>query len=161
MRRRTNFGTGVLAAGIALCAQAMVGQSVASVTGAGAAVFSSAASLNAVTLTDLRFGMGVYVAAGGGASGDFESTLFGTSTLGQARTITVEGKPTSGSGQFGGSTSLSGFCTLNMGDGTPTQSGVPFALRVVSVDGKDGLTLTLGGANLPVANLNAGKITVR
>jgi hypothetical protein len=133
---------------------------VASVTGAGGAVFAGNASFNTVSLTGLKFGMGVFI-AGGGASGDFESTLLGTSTAGQPQTITVVGKPTSGSGSAGSSTSLSGLCTVNMGDGTPAQSGVPFALTVISVNGQGSLTLTLGGTNLPVANLNAGTITVR
>jgi len=160
MSRRRIFGTAILAAAIALCAHPVVAQSVASVTGAGGALFARKATFNAVSLTGLKFGMGVFI-AGGGASGDFESTLLGTSTSGQPQTITVAGKPTSGSGQLGGSTSLSGLCTVNMGDGTPTQSGVPFALTVVSGNGKGSLTLTLGGTNLPVANLNAGTITVR
>jgi hypothetical protein len=34
-------------------------------------------------------------------------------------------------------------------------------LTVISVNGQGSLTLTLGGTNLPVANLNAGTITVR
>jgi hypothetical protein len=160
MSRKTFLGTALLAAALALCAQPLVAQSVSSVTGAGAATFSSAASLNTVMLRDLKFGLGALL-AGGTATGDFESTLYGTSTSGQPQTITVLGKPTSGSGTVGSPTSLSGLCTLNMGDGTPTQSGVPFTLVLVSSDGRGSLTLTLGGTTLPAANMTAGSLTIR
>jgi hypothetical protein len=160
MSRRRIFGIAILAAAIASWASPALAQSVTSVTGAGGAIFSSSASFSTVTLTSLKFGMGVLIASGG-ASGDFESTLFGTSTGGQPQTITVLGKPTSGSGSVGSPTNISGLCIVNMGDGTAPQTGVPFALTVVSSDGKGSLTLTLGSTILPVAAVNAGSITVR
>jgi hypothetical protein len=160
MSTRKIFRIAILAAAIAFSARAVVAQSVTSVTGAGGAAFSSSASFNTVTVRSLKFGMGVLI-TGGGASGDFESTLLGTSATGQPQTITVLGKPVSGSGSVGSPTNISGLCIVNMGDGTPPQTGVPFALTVVSSDGKGSLTLTLGGTNLPVAPVNAGSITVR
>ncbi len=158
MSRRNFFGTAILAAAIALSAQAVLAQSATSVTGAGSALFKSAALFNGVSLTDLKFGMGVPLATDGTAGGDFESTLRGSAS-GQPQTITVEGKPTAGSGRTGGATTFSGTCRVNMGNGTPTQTGVPFTLTVVPT-GKGSLTLTLGGTNLPAANINAGSITV-
>jgi hypothetical protein len=160
MSRRNIFRIAILAGAIAFSARAVTAQNVSSVTGAGGATFASAASFNTVRLMSLKFGMGVLL-AGGGASGDFESTLLGTSATDQPQTITVLGKPVSGSGTVGSATNISGLCIVNMGDGTPPQTGVPFALTVVSSDGRGSLTLTLGGTSLPAAVVNAGSITVR
>ena len=159
MNTRKLFWIATLAAGIALCAQPATAQNATSVTGSGSAVFKSAASFNGVNLTDLKFGMGVPLSTDGTAGGDFETTLRGTAS-GQARTITVEGKPTAGSGRPGSTTTFSGTCRLNMGDGTPIQAGVPFTLTVAPT-GKGSLTLTLAGTNFPVANVNAGSLTVK
>lgn len=161
MTKRWTFGTAILAAAIALCAHPLLAQSVTSVTGAGSAVLTSAASFDGVSLASLKFGMGVALAANGAASGDFQSTLHGTSANGKSQTIAVEGKPTTGSGNAGAPTTFSGTCTVNMGDGTPTQSGVPFTLTVVPSGGKGSLTLTLGATNLPAANVDAGSVTVQ
>jgi hypothetical protein len=160
MNRRTFLGIAILAAALALCAQPLAAQSVTSATGAGAAYLTSAGSFNGVNLTDLKFGLGG-VLSDGAASGDFETTLYGTSVTGEPRTITAVGKPSSGSGQVGSSTTLTGLCTLNMGDGTPTQSGVPFTLLLLTSGGRGSLTLTLGGTTLPAANMTAGSMTVR
>jgi hypothetical protein len=162
MSSRRIFWTAVLAAAIALSAQRAVGaQSPTSVTGAGGSVLASGASYKTVSLTNLKFGMGVFMAAGGTASGDFESTLLGTSAAGQPQTITVVGKPTTGSGKVGSSASLSGLCTVNMGDGTPVQSGVRVALTVASANGKWTLLMTLDSTKLPLATVYAGSVTVK
>ena len=160
MIRGRFFGTAILAAAIVLFAGNAVAQSATSVTGAGAAVLSSGALYQTVSLTDLKFGMGVLLAAGG-ASGDFESTLIGTSTAGVPQTISVVGKPTAGSGSVSGA-NLSGLCSVDMGDGTPAVSGVPFAVTVsLGVDGKWTLLMVLGASNLPSATLTSGSITVK
>ena len=160
MNTRKVLWIAVLAAGIALCAQPATAQSATSVTGAGSAVLGNGATYNGVSLSSLKFGMGVALAAGNSATGDFESTLIGTSG-GQPRTITVTGKPTVGSGKTGGSTTFSGNGTVNMGDGSPALTGVPFALTAVPSGGKGSLTLRLGSTTLPAATINAGSLTVR
>ena len=158
MSKKT-FGTAILAIGVLLCAGTASAQSAASVTGAGAATLKNAITFNGVNLTSLKFGLGAPIAPDGTAAGDFESTLIGTAS-GQPRTITLEGKPTSGSGRVGATTTLTGTCRLNMGDGSPVQVGVPFTLVVVPT-GKGSVTLTVAGTNFPVANLSAGSLTVR
>lgn len=160
MNRGRIFWTVILAVGIALSAQHAVAQSATSVTGAGAAVLPGGALYQTVSLTDLKFGMGVLL-AGGGASGDFESTLMGTSTAGVPQTISVVGKPSAGSGSVSGA-NLSGLCSVDMGDGTPAASGVPFALTVSpGADGKWTMLMVLGSTSLPTATLTSGSITVK
>jgi hypothetical protein len=162
MSRARIFSTAILAAALALSAPRAEAQSESSVTAAGNAVLPSGASFGTVTLKDIKFGIGAFVAASGAATGDVESTLHGTSTKGKTQTITMEGKPTTGSARAGGPGNLAGTCTVDMGDGTPPLSGVPFALTVSSgADGKWTMLLTLGDTHLPPATVNAGSVTVR
>jgi hypothetical protein len=160
MRRGRIFWAAVLAAGIALSAHGA--QSATSVTAAGGGVLASGAPYKTVSLSSLKFGMGFLIAADGSASGDLETTLLGTSGSGQPQTITVVGKPTTGSGKVGSSANLSGLCIVDMGDGTPALSGVPFALTVSKgAGGKWTMLMVLSGTNLPLATVNTGSITVK
>ena len=128
-----------------------------SVTGAGAAKFPSGAVLSGVSLTTMRFGVGVAMAADGTASGDFQGTLLGA----QSRRILVVGKATSATTTLLGVPTISGTCTLDLGDGTAPTS-VPFAITVAKTTGGAwNLTLAVGGTTLPVAPLTSGSVTVQ
>jgi len=160
MSRGRIIWVAILAAGIAVSAQGA--QSASSVTAAGGGVLASGAPYKTVSLASMKFGMGFLLAANGTATGDLESTLLGTSQAGQPQTITVVGKATSGSAEVGGPANLSGTCTVDMGDGSPALSGVPFALTVSKgAGGKWTLLMVLSGTNLPLATVNTGSITVR
>lgn len=160
MSRARVFWASLLAVGIALSAHGA--QDASSVTAAGGGVLASGAPYRSVTLASLKFGMGFLIAANGTASGDLESTLQGTSQAGQPQTITVVGKATAGSANVGGPANLSGTCSVDMGDGTATLSGVPFALTISKgAGGKWTLLMVLSGTNLPLATVNTGSITVR
>ena len=56
--------------------------------------------------------------------------LLGTSLLGAAQNITVEGEVSSGSVAADGSATFSGTATVDMGGGTLPLTGVPFAVAV-------------------------------
>src|SRR5438552_2074256 len=71
-------------------------QTQTSVTGAGAGVFPSGASLVGVSLQALKLGMGLTI-AGGAATGQFQTTLTGVSVLGLEQSIQIEGNATAGS----------------------------------------------------------------
>jgi hypothetical protein len=161
MNRARIFSTAILAAGIALSAHG-ASQSASSVTAAGGGVVANGAPYRTVTLASLRFGMGFFIAANGTATGDLESTFSGTSAVGAPQTITVVGKATAGSAKVGGPANLSGTCSVDMGDGTPVASGVPFALTLAKgAGGKWTLLMVLSGTNLPLGTVNTGSITVR
>jgi len=159
---RGAIGIAILAVAMAvsLLPEPALAQSQTTVTGAGAGTLPAGSSFNGVSLSGLRFGMGVSIASNGTASGDFESTLLGTAA-GQSRTIGVVGKPSSGSVPSAGRATFSGVCVINMGDGTPPLTGVPFtATAVAGVGATESLTLTLGSTNLPTATGSDGRITV-
>jgi hypothetical protein len=125
----------------------------AAVTGAGAAQFASGAVLNGVSLSSMRFGIGVDITTDGTATGSFQGTL-----LGASRKIVVEGNVTSGSSSALAPTVLSGTCTIDLGDGT-TMSAVPFTVTVLKdAKGTSVLALALGSTTLPNATVNAGSI---
>jgi hypothetical protein len=159
---RGAIGIAILAMVMALClSQPALAQSQTTVTGAGAGLFpAGAAAFRGVSLSGLRFGMGVSIAANGTATGDFQSTLLGTSAAGQPQTITVVGKPSSGSLSGASTATFSGLCAVDMGNGT-TLTGVPFtATAVAGVGSTESLTLTLSSTNLPTATGTDGRITV-
>jgi len=173
MTRRTIWWTIPLLAMIAvsLFAAPALAQSQRTVTGAAAGVYPSGttlkgggsfSALKGVTLTSLTFGTGVAIPGDGTANGAFESTLVGTSANGTPRNIVVEGNATSGSGQVGGPANYTGISRVNPGDGTPTLTGVPFAVAVARLpNGQWGLALTLGSTGLPAATVTNGSVTVK
>ena len=159
MRRRTIWSAILVAIALSASAGAVPAKTPGTMTGAGNGIFPSGAAFNGVSLSTLRIGMGVSIAANGTAAGDFESTLLGSSA-GQPRNITVEGKPDHGSIPSAGRATFSGICNIDMGDGTAPLSGVPFTANAVAgVNGTWALTLSLGSTNLPTATGAQGRIT--
>lgn len=134
---------------------------VTNATAAGAGTFPSGASFNTVALSGMRFGLGVNMASDGSAIGDFEGTLLGVAG-GVARTLTVEGKAVGASSAAPGVATITGTCRIDMGDGTPALTGVPFSLTAVTgAGGKGTLSLVLGTTNLLPATITTGGLTVR
>ena len=164
MNRRTKFWAIPLVA-IAVCLFSLpaLAQSQTTTTAAGSGVFPTGAVYNGVSLSALSFGMGVVqLSADGTASGSFESTLVGNTLTGDAKNIVVMGNASSGSGRVGGPATYTGTCTVNLGDGTPPLTGVPFTVTVATVStGNWGLTLSLGDTHLPTAGLKTGSVTIK
>ena len=126
------------------------------VTGAGAATFGSGAVLSGVTLSTMRFGIGVDLPGDGTASGSFQATLIAAS-----RKIVVEGLASSGSSGLS-STTFSGTCSINLGDGSPITTGVPFTVTIATpTAGTPTLGLVIGATTLPAASVSAGAVRVK
>jgi hypothetical protein len=131
------------------------------VTAGTAAVFPSGSRFNGVPLEGLRFGVGVTISSTGSAEGQLQTTLLGTSALGQPQSIEIEGKASSGSAVVAGTVTLSGSCSIDMGDGTLPLQNVPFAVTVTSDGAGQGtLGLVLGATSLPAATVNIGSMTI-
>ncbi|SRR6266446_490372 len=145
----------VLTLAILLLPASLFGQA-SGVAGAGAGTFPANTALSGVTLSGLKFGMGVLIPGDTTANGQLQATLLGTSVLGQPQNIEVGGDATSGT--LGtGSRTFSGTATVDMGDGTPPLLNVPFTVAATAA----GLVLTLGATTLPAATLTAGSITIK
>jgi hypothetical protein len=129
----------------------------AGVTGAAEAVFPNGATFNGVSLNGLTLGQGMFIAQDGSATGQFQAVLQGTTPLGTAQNITVEGEVANGSVGADGSATFSGTATVDMGDGTLPLPGVPFTVTVSS----GSVGLVLDAVALPTAMVSAGSITVK
>jgi len=126
------------------------------VTGAGTATFGPGAVLSSVSLSTMRFGIGVNLPGDGTASGDFQATLSAAS-----RKIVVEGKASSGSTGLT-ATTFSGTCSIDLGDGSAITTGVPFTVSVATpTGGTPTLGLVIGTTTLPSAAVSAGAVRVK
>src|SRR3982750_1627924 len=74
------------------------------VTGAAEATLPPGASFNGIPLTGLPVGQGLFIGQEGSAKGQFQAVLRGTTVLGSARDIVVEGEVSSGSAAGGTAT---------------------------------------------------------
>ena len=129
----------------------------AGVTGAAEAAFPNGATFNGISLKGLTLGQGMFIAQDGSATGQFQAVLLGTSLLGAAQNITVEGEVSGGSIGSDGSATFSGTATVDMGDGTLPLSGVPFTVTAST----GSLGLILNAVALPTATVTAGSITLK
>src|SRR5436189_151168 len=132
-------------------------QDAAGVTGAAEAAFPNGAAFNGVSLKGLTLGQGLFIGPDGSATGQFQAVLLGTSLLGAAQNITVEGEVRGGSVAADGSTTFSGTATVDMGDGTLALAGVPFTATASA----GSLGLILNAVALPTATVTAGSITLK
>ena len=126
-----------------------------SVTGAATGLFGAGAALGPVALQGVELGTGVFIEADGSASGTFHAVLRGSS-LGHPREIIVEGKVSEGSVAADGRATFSGTASLNLGDGTPSLSGIAFSVTA----GADGVVLAIDSTTLPSAGLTGGAVTI-
>ena len=140
-----------------LMAPAPVAAQDAGVTGAAEATFPDGATFNGIPLKGLTLGQGMFIGPDGSATGQFQAVLLGTSPLGTAQNITVEGEVSSGSAAADGSATFSGTASVDMGDGTPALPGVPFTVTVSA----GSLGLILNAVALPTATVSSGSITVK
>src|SRR5437773_7464812 len=127
-------------------------QDAAGVTGAAEATLPDGATFNGIPLRGLTLGQGLFIAQDGSATGQVQAVLLGTSLLGAAQNITVEGEVSGGSVGADGSATFSGTATVDMGDGTLPLSGVPFT--VTASAGSPGLIPNPGA--LPTPTPTAG-----
>jgi hypothetical protein len=160
MRRLQLPPIALVAAAILVLAPAAAHPQETSVTIAGAGVFPQGAAYLGLPLSSLSAGVGLGV-AGDWAAGQFHVTLTGTTSVGDQRSIVIEGRATGGAPSDPGTATFSGTATVDPGDGTPPVPGVPFAALVIpGPDGTGSLTVNLGGTMLPAAAINEGYVTV-
>jgi hypothetical protein len=146
----------VLTLAIFLLPASVLAQDTSGVTGAGSGAFPSGAAFSGVSLNSLKFGIGIFISNDGSATGQFQTTLVGVSALGQPQNIELEGSASVGSFNADGSGTFSGTVSLDMGNGTPPITGVPFTATVT----RTSVLLTIESTALPAAGVTAGSITL-
>jgi hypothetical protein len=98
----------------------------------------------------------VFIEPDGSASGVYSAVLNGKSLLGQPQQIRVEGNVLQGDVMPNGQAIFSGIATVNLGDGTPTLSGVPFSVTTSD----NTVRLSILSTNLPAAQVTSGAISI-
>lgn len=126
-----------------------------SATGAGEGSMPAGATFNGISLNGLQVGMGLSIASGSAAAGQFFAVLQGMSPLGQAREIEVLGEVMSGSVASDGSVTFGGRATVAIGAGSAPLD-LPFTVTATA----SGVLLRLGTSTLPSATLTGGSITI-
>jgi len=125
------------------------------VTGIGAGSFQGPARFGGVNLSSFEIATGVITEEDGSAAGVFHAVLRGRSLLGIAQTITLEGNVTQGTvtSETG---SVSGLASLDLGNGVPAVSGIPF-----NVETRGGsMVLTVQSTVLPSGAFSQGGLDI-
>lgn len=126
------------------------------VTGAARATFAQGAVLGLVSLKSLELGTGVFIEPDGSATGVYSAVLTGKSLLGQEQLITIVGNVMRGEVTPDGRAHFNGIATVDLGDGTPSLSGVPFSVSTA----ENTVSLTVGSTTLPLAQVTSGSVGV-
>jgi hypothetical protein len=129
---------------------AVVGEKIA--TGSGSGAYASTPNVNGVELAGGTFGIGTRTAG----PGDLEAQLNGVSPLiGLFQQVTVSGWITTATVN-GGTMTVSGTATLDMGDGAPPLTGLALTGSITAT----GVTLTVGSWSFGTLPLSDGFIKI-
>jgi hypothetical protein len=127
------------------------------ISGAGMGQFAAGDTFGGLALTRGTFGLGVLTYADGTAIGDLAVQIYGSTALGVARRIVVTGWITAGTVNADGTATISGTCSLDLGDGTPATLGLPLIANV----GPAGIVLTVNGTRLPTLPISDGWVLIQ
>jgi hypothetical protein len=123
-------------------------------TAAAAGIFPSSANFNGVELAGGVIGVGARTSSSS-ANGDLEVQFTGMSALGLSQLVTITGWITSAS-VVGGTATLNGTATLDMGEGPPPTGGHTLVVTLTST----GVTVNIGGTALPTLPKTDGFIAI-
>jgi len=136
-------------------------QSDTSATAAAEGIYPAGTTFNGVPLTGLNIGSGALVVADGAAEGHLGIELLGPTLLGIQQIISVEATASGGARAAANIATISGTCSIDMGNGTPLLTGVPFVVTITTNDQNQGsVGLVLGATALPAATINDGTMSI-
>jgi hypothetical protein len=136
-------------------------QSNTSATAAAEGSYPAGTTFNGVPITGLTIGSGALLAADGTAQGHFGIELLGPTVLGVQQIISVEATASSGSSAAANVATISGTCSIDMGNGTPPLIGVPFVVTITTnAQSLGSVGLVLGATALPTATIGDGTMAI-
>ena len=156
------FGSLVLGAALA-APRAVAAAEPTYVNGAAGGSYPAGAVFGGVDLKGLELALGSDISLDGTGSGQFTAVLLGLTLAGETRPLTVEGKITAGTRTAANVAVVSGFASLDLGDGLPPAPDIPFTATLV----RDAATalgtvgLVIGSAELPTVALGEGSLTIQ
>jgi len=132
-----------------------------SATTAAEGTYPAGTSFNGVPISGLEVASGVLVASDGTAEGHLGIRLLGPTVLGVQQIIIVEASATGGSRAAANVVTISGTCSIDMGNGTPPTPGVPFVATITTnAQNQGSVGLVLGATALPAATIGDGTMTI-
>lgn len=152
------LGTALGAAGPAIAAQPT------HVSAGAGGTYPPGAALGGIDVQGLQLALGSEIGTDGSAAGTFTVVLLGVSPLpGEVRPITVEGSVAAGSLGAANVAVVSGTATLDLGDGLPPASDIPFTATLVrdAATARGTVALVIGSAELPAAALDEGSVSIQ
>ena len=156
-RHAISLTKSVLILAIILLPASVFGQTIPGVAGAGTGAFPLGTIFSGVPLSALQFGIGAFIPGDSTAAGELQATLLGVSLLGQPLSMELDGHATNGTLNADGSRTISGTATLNLGDGSPILTNVPFTATANAT----AILLAIENTNLPAVPLSGGTITTQ
>lgn len=137
-------------------------QSDTSTTTAAQGTYPAGVSFSGIPISGLQIGTATLIAADGSAAeGHITVALLGTTPLGVEQDIIVEAEISGGSRVAPNVVNLSGTCSIDLGNGTPATTGVPFVATITTNDLHQGtVALVLGATTLPAATIGDGSMTI-
>jgi hypothetical protein len=145
-------------------AYAQTAPSDTSVTTAAEGTYPPGTSYNGVPLGGLQISAGSVIAGDGTtADGRIGIRLLGIPDpiTGSQQVISIDAVISGGSRAAANVATISGTCSIDMGNGLPPVTGVPIVATVATdANNLGGVTLTLGSTQLPGATMTAGSMAV-
>lgn len=152
----------VLMLAVAGSALAQTAPADTAVTASAVGAYPAGTVYNGVPLSGLTIASGALIAGDGStADGRVTIELLGVETPLGKQVITVQAMITGGSRGAGNVATITGTCSINMGDGTPTLTGLPIVATITTDATNQGsVGLVLAGTTLPSATIGDGTMTV-
>ena len=153
--------TFLLVATLAIAGSAYA-QSDTSATAAAQGAYPAGTTFGGVAINALQLASATVIAADGTAEGSLTVSLIGPpNPLGAQQIITIEADATSGTKTAANVATITGTCSIDMGNGTPVVTGVPFVATITTTPDHLGTVgLTIGTTSLPNGTLNDGSLTI-
>ena len=131
-----------------------------SVTSAAIGTYPAGTIYNGVPLSGLEIAAGSVIFANGtGGDGALGIRLLSATTPQQI--ISIDAQVTAGSRAAATVATVTGSCTIDMGNGLPPVTGIPFSATIAADSNNLGaVTLVLGSTQLPAATIGEGSMTV-
>ena len=137
-------------------------QSDTSATAAAQGTYPDGTTFGGVAINALQIASASIIAADGTADGQITVSLIGPpNPLGVQQKVTIEVDVSGGTKTAANVATIRGTCSIDMGNGTPVISGVPFVATITTTaDHLGTVGLTIGTTSLPNGTINDGTMTI-
>ncbi len=138
-------------------------QSDTSATAAAQGTYPAGTTFGGAAISALQIANATLIASDGSAEGQITISLIGPTNpiLGTQQIISIEADVSSASRAAANIVTITGTCSIDMGNGTPVITGVPIVATITTNDQHLGTVgLVIGATTLPTGTINDGSMTI-